>query len=203
MARNPVTPRRHWRAGPEKTSPAKPLQVLLIAMVGLAVVGIAAASVTRSDTPPSASLPLVIPTVGGSTAPGGRGAGEAAAPAAATTPFIEAAAAGSVAYGAGDFPAALTHYREAIDKNPNDAESHSNLGQVLVRMNQAEEALPHFDRAIALNPGRWAYHFNRARALAVLQRWEEAVAGYRQAQQIYPDDYAIAFNLGQALQRKG
>ena len=206
MARNPVGERRHWRAGPAqptKEAASKPLQMLLIGLVGTAVIGIAAVSLTRRETAPSAALPLVIPTVGEQVKPAETA--DATQPAAAVAPvaFVEPAAAGSEAYRSGDFTGALAQYREAVKRNPEDAEAHSNLGQVLVRMQKPEEALPHFDKAIALIGNRWAYHFNRARALGLLQRWDEAVAGYRQAQQLYPDDYAIAFNLGQALQRSG
>jgi Flp pilus assembly protein TadD len=117
--------------------------------------------------------------------------------------FLEPAASGALAYAAGDYEGALAQYRAAIERNPDDAESHSNLGQMLVRLERIEEALPHFDRAITLLPQRWTYHFNRARALALLERWDDAIAGYRQAQTIFPDDYATAFNLAQTLHRKG
>ena len=207
MARNQVTARRHWRAGPSQPSReavGKPLQMLLMAGVAIAVVGILAVSLTRRTTPPSAALPLVIPAVGQTAHPADvPPAGASGSAPVARTKFMEPASAGSSAYRAGDYGGAVAQYREAVNRNPDDAEAQSNLGQVLVRMQQVEEALPHFDRAIALIPNRWAYHFNRARALGLLERWEEAVAGYRQAQQLYPQDYAIAFNLGQALQRAG
>lgn len=125
------------------------------------------------------------------------------ADAAARPAFLDPAGAGALAYTAGNYEEALTQYRTAIERNPDDAESHSNLGQVLVRLNRAEEALPHFERALQLIPDRWAYQFNRARALGLLNRWEDAVEGYRRAQQLFPDDYATAFNLGQALHKKG
>lgn len=118
-------------------------------------------------------------------------------------PFLDPSGAASVAYGRGDMAAALSHYQDAVAKNPNDAESLSNLGQVLVRLNRAEEALPYFERAIAIIPDRWAYQFNRARALGVLGRWNEAVTSYRRAQDLFPDDYATAFNLGLALRKAG
>ena len=207
MARNPVTARRHWRAGPAqptKESAARPLQKLFFVGIGIVVLGVAGMPMMRRVTPPSAALPLVIPAVGDAAQPAGPSSAEPSTkPPAVQRSFVEAAAAGSTAYRAGDFEGAVAQYREAVQRNPDDAEAHSNLGQVLVRMKQAEEALPHFDRAIQLIPNRWAYHFNRARALGMLERWPEAVAGYRQAQQLYPDDYAIAFNLGQALQRTG
>ena len=118
-------------------------------------------------------------------------------------PFLDPPGRAAAAYHAGDLDTALAQYEEAIRRNPNDAESLSNVGQVLVRLNRAAEALPYFDRAIALIPDRWAYTFNRARALGVLGRWEESVGEYRRAQALFPDDYVTAFNLALALRRLG
>lgn len=118
-------------------------------------------------------------------------------------PFLDPPGQAAVAYAAGDMGAALGHYRRAIERNPNDAESLSNLGQVLVRLNRTPEALPYFDRAIALIPQRWAYTFNRARALGLLGRWQESVADYRRAQALFPGDYVTTFNLALALRKLG
>ena len=206
MARNPVAARRHWRAGPATPGPesaGKPLKLLLLSLAGLGAVAIVGASVTRRETPPSTTPRLEIPVVGAAGPAPETATAAAPEPAAALPAFMDADSKGAAAYRQGDYATALASYKEAVEKNPNDAEALSNLGQVLVRMQQPEAALPYFDRAIAQIPDRWAYHFNRARALGLLQRWDEAVAGYQRAQEIYPDDYAIAFNLGQALQRKG
>jgi tetratricopeptide (TPR) repeat protein len=126
-----------------------------------------------------------------------------AAPDAAERPFVDPAGKGSLAYAAGDYAASLAQYQEAVEKNPQDAESLSNLGQVLVRLNRTAEAVPYFERAVAILPGRWAYHFNLARALGLLGRTDDAIAGYRRAQQLFPNDYATAFNLGMTLHHKG
>jgi Flp pilus assembly protein TadD len=117
--------------------------------------------------------------------------------------FADPGRAGNAAYGAGNYGDALAAYRAAVEKNPNDAESWSNMGQVLVRLGRVEEALPCFDRAIQLNGDRWAYHFNLARAHGLLGRWDVAVNEYRQAQRLLPDDYAVTFNLGLALRKAG
>lgn len=127
----------------------------------------------------------------------------AAARPAADRPFIEAAGTGWAAYSSGDLPSALEAYRAAVDKNPEDAEAWSNMGQVLVKLNRPSEAIPCFDRAIALSPGRWAYRFNRGRALAVMNRLDDAIADYREAQRLFPNDYATTFNLAQTLHKKG
>jgi Flp pilus assembly protein TadD len=118
-------------------------------------------------------------------------------------PFLEPNREGGLAYEAGEYDRALALYQEAVEHNPDDAESWSNLGQVLVRLGQTAEAIPHFERAIELQGQRWAYHFNLARARGLLGQWAEAVEGYRAAQQLFPDDYATAYNLGLALRQTG
>ena len=126
------------------------------------------------------------------------------APAAnAERPFLDPSGKGTVAYSSGDYAGALARFEDAVKQNPKDAESLSNLGQVLVRMQRVAEAIPYFERACALNPDRWAYRFNLARALGLLQRWDEAIASYRQAQMLFPDDYATTFNLALAMHKKG
>lgn len=130
-------------------------------------------------------------------------AGQPAPTEPAQRPFMDSSAVAVTAYSAGDYTSALEGFQAAVEKNPQDAESLSNLGQVLVRLGRTEEAVPYFDRAIAMIPDRWAYHFNRARALGLLGRWDEAIAGYRHAQLLFPGDYATAFNLALALHKKG
>ncbi len=118
-------------------------------------------------------------------------------------PFMDPSASASVAYAAGDNAGAIEKFEAAVARNPQDAESFSNLGQVLVRMGRTEEAIPHFERACSLNPDRWTYRFNLGRALALLHRWDESVASYRRAQQLYPEDYVTTFNLALTLHKKG
>lgn len=206
MARNPVRRRpttpprpRAERDGEPKIG-AVPLITALLVIGALCAAGIA----WMAPSPAPREDPFHRPPakVAG-VAVAERNAAAAAPPAAAEPAFLDPSGAGAFAYAAGDYETALTQYQAAIDRNPDDAESHSNLGQMLVRVKRVEEAIPHFDRAIAILPQRWAYHFNRARALALLERWDEAIAGYRHAQQLFPDDYATAFNLAQTLHRKG
>jgi cytochrome c-type biogenesis protein CcmH/NrfG len=118
-------------------------------------------------------------------------------------PFMEPTGVAATAYASGNYQSAVEQYQAAIQKNPDDAEALSNLGQVLVRMGKPQEALPHFERALTLLPNRWAYRFNYARALGLANRWDEAIASYRQAQSLFADDYATTFNLALALHKKG
>lgn len=118
-------------------------------------------------------------------------------------PFLDPSGKGAVAYQSGDYAGALARYEDAVKQNPNDAESLSNIGQVLVKLGRTAEAIPYYERAASLNPDRWAYRFNLARALGLLQKWDESVASYRQAQRLFPDDYVTTFNLALALHKKG
>lgn len=119
------------------------------------------------------------------------------------TPFLDVSGAATVSYRTGNYQTALEQFEEAVRKNPNDAESLSNLGQVLVKLGRTAEAVPPLERATALNPDRWAYRFNLARALGLLGRWNESIASYQRAQQLFPDDYVTTFNLGMAFHKAG
>jgi len=118
-------------------------------------------------------------------------------------PFLDAAGKGAAAYESGDYPAALAQYQAAIEKNPQDADSLSNLGQVLVKMNRPADAIPYLERAASLSPSEWTYQFNLARALGLASRLDESIQGYRRAQQLFPDDYVTTFNLALSLHKKG
>ncbi len=160
--------------------------------------------VTRQPAPvPAPARPAADPFAARRPTPAIEGVAPSGAALPAERPFLEPSGAGVIAYGAGDLATSLEQFRTAVEQNPQDAESWSNLGQVLVKMNRTAEALPAFDRAIALLPGRWAYRFNQARALGLVGRLEESIAAYRVSQQLFPADYATTFNLALALHKKG
>lgn len=117
--------------------------------------------------------------------------------------FMDASDRGAVSYKTGDYAGALAQFEAAVAKNPRDAESLSNLGQILVRLGRTAEAIPFFERACSLMPERWAFRFNLARAHALLQQWDQAVDSYRLAQTLFPDDYVTTFNLALTLHKQG
>jgi Flp pilus assembly protein TadD len=175
-----------------------------LGLAGAFVVIVGALWFTRPPAPvPVRPGPVADPFAGRRAAVAAPATAAAAAPVPAQRPFVDTSGKGVMAYGGGDYASAVTHFQEAVATNPSDAESWSNLGQVLVRLNRTPEALPCFERAIALIPSRWAYRFNMARALGQLGRLDESIAAYREAQRLFPDDYATAFNLALALHKKG
>lgn len=117
--------------------------------------------------------------------------------------FVDERRGGGLAYEGGHYEEALSIYRAALTRDPNDSETLSNMGQVLVRLGRTDEAVPLFQRAIGLAPDRWAYRFNLARAHGLVGRWNDAVAEYQAARQLFPNDYATEFNLGLALHKAG
>lgn len=118
-------------------------------------------------------------------------------------PFLDAQGAGAAAYEAGDYAAALAQFQAAIEKNPQDTDSLSNLGQVLVKMNRPADAIPYLSRAVSLSPDQWTYQFNLARALGLAGRMDESIQAYRRAQQLFPDDFVTTFNLALSLHKRG
>ena len=118
-------------------------------------------------------------------------------------PFLDPAGVATVAYASGDYATSLAQFQAAIAHNPQDADSLSNLGQVLVRLNRPADAIPYLQRAVAIAPDRWAYQFNLARALGLMGRMAESIQTYRHAQELFPDDYVTAFNLALALHKNG
>jgi predicted TPR repeat methyltransferase len=93
-------------------------------------------------------------------------------------------------------------YRKIIGLQPDLAEAHNNLGDILLKSNRLLEAKLHFSRAIALKPSIGAFHNNLANALSAEGQHHEAIAAYRKALSFHP--LADAHNgLGSALGHVG
>jgi Flp pilus assembly protein TadD len=155
---------------------------------------VGAAPVPRKVSPPASEAAPATPTAidpftAGSSAP------------AQTAPDTRRD--GSGAFAAGDYASARNFYQSAVDKNPNDAEAHSNLAQALERLGQIDDAVKHLERAVSLVPDKWAYRANLAHALSSAEKWDRAVTEYREAVRLSPADHATQYNLALALYKKG
>ncbi len=200
-------PARVQAAAPAET-PGEPAWIwghwplLLAALGGVVVVGGVVVILRAGYQPPPPATPLSRPLIASSPADAPRPkATEAPAP--LVPPVADPQLLGTVSYHEGDYQSAYERYRAAIGRNPNDAESLSNCGQVLIRLGRTEESVPLFERAAQLNPRRWAYRFNLARACGLLGQWDRAVREYQAAAQLFPDDHATEYNLGMALHKRG
>ncbi len=196
-------------AAAEAAATSRRLTRITIGILGAFVLLLGALWLVRDPAPRQVAIPSSPPDPFADRRPAGKpvraAAAEAGEAVAAEGPpaFLEASGAGTLAYDSGDYDTALERFQAAIDKNPEDAESLSNLGQVLVKLGRTPEAIPYFERATRLMPTRWAYQFNLARAQGLLGNWDDAIATYRRAQELFPNDYATTFNLALALHKKG
>jgi tetratricopeptide (TPR) repeat protein len=83
-------------------------------------------------------------------------------------------------------------YRQAIAASPNNVESLSNLGAVLLEEERADEAVEPLEQALRLNPNHAEALCNLGMVRNVLDQYDAALTLFRQALQIRPD-YAEAY----------
>jgi len=100
-------------------------------------------------------------------------------------------------WGARDVDAAERSLRQALALNPNLAQGHNWLGNVLIARAKTEEALQSLQRARDLDPFSPLMHRDVSWVLMALGRCEEAVAGAQTALELDPN-HATAY---MALQR--
>jgi Flp pilus assembly protein TadD len=157
-------------------------------------------------TPPAPAksvAPPVVSTPEDASAPPVEASAKPLAQMARDRPFLDPAGAGAAAYQDGDFATALAQFQAAVEKNPQDADALSNLGQVMVKMNRPADAIAYLSRAASLAPDQWTYEFNLARALGLVGRLDESIQAYRRAQELFPNDYVTTFNLALSLHKQG
>lgn len=81
---------------------------------------------------------------------------------------------GIEAHRAGRFKEALSHYRTALARAPEDAEITSLIGLSLAKSGRAGEALPYLERAVAREPDQAGFRLNLAEGLIALKEFGRA-----------------------------
>ena len=98
-----------------------------------------------------------------------------------------------------DLEEAISHLRESLRINPDDAEAHNNMGGVYQRRGRYEEAIEEHQIALRLNPQLVEARYNIGVCLQALNQMEQARAQYEEAIRAQPD-YAMAhYNLATTL----
>jgi len=69
--------------------------------------------------------------------------------------------------------------REALRVNPEDANAHCNLANILVKRGRLEDAITHYTVAIRINPDFAAAHNNLGVALKRKGRYTDAIRHFR------------------------
>jgi len=86
---------------------------------------------------------------------------------------------------------------------PNDADVHSNLGNILSDLGRLDEAEASYRRALQINPHNANVYSNLGITLSDLGRLDEAEASYLRALQIKPDSAEAHISLGNTLHKQG
>ncbi len=101
------------------------------------------------------------------------------------------------------YAAAAVEFRKALELDPDEAQSHNNLGLALVETGKVEEGMEHYRKALELSPGYPEAHNNLGSALVRSRRLPEAVEQFEKALQSNPDHPSAHVNLGAALAQMG
>jgi tetratricopeptide (TPR) repeat protein len=93
--------------------------------------------------------------------------------------------------------------RHRLEKNPNDAVAHMNLGAILLSRLDPQAAVTELRAAARLEPNQPEVHNMLGLGLATLNRNAEAIPQYQMALRARPDYASARFNLATALAKSG
>lgn len=105
--------------------------------------------------------------------------------------------------GEGRLGEALSLYRSAMLRSPEDVEAHLGAGRTFLQLGRCLEAIEIFERAALLDEGNGAIFHQLGDANFELGRWPEAVRAYQRAVALRPEFAWSHCNLGRALARLG
>ncbi len=95
----------------------------------------------------------------------------------------------------GRLPDATVCFQQALLHQPDDPDTHGNLGIILLHLGRLDEAALHFREGLRLQPENAEFHFNLGVVLHKNGRLDDAAAAYRQALQRKPDHVDALNNL--------
>jgi tetratricopeptide (TPR) repeat protein len=101
------------------------------------------------------------------------------------------------------YAAAAAEFGKALELDPDEAQTHNNLGLALVETGRAAEGIEHYRRALDLSPGYPEAHNNLGSALVRGHHLPEAVEQFEKALESNPNHGSAHVNLGAALAQLG
>jgi tetratricopeptide (TPR) repeat protein len=102
-----------------------------------------------------------------------------------------------------DYRSDIAIWLDTVNKLPNNARAHENLGVALEDAGRLQEAVGHLEQVLRTHPDSANGHYNLGMTLVRLGRVEEGIAHYEQLLRRKPDDAEAHYNLGNALMRLG
>jgi Flp pilus assembly protein TadD len=94
----------------------------------------------------------------------------------------------------GQFEKAAIYFKNRVQKNPNDAYAHNELGFAYLKLGMMAEAEDEFGKALAIKPDYFEARFNRGTALMNLRRYNEASKVLGEALKQKPDHVPALIN---------
>ncbi len=98
----------------------------------------------------------------------------------------------------GDDELAAGHYAEALRLNPQYAEVHYNLGNLLLRRKDLDGAIESFTRATQIKPDLLEAHMNLGSVLAAQHKYEAAIDAFQRVLKLDPHNEMARRNLAAA-----
>ena len=107
--------------------------------------------------------------------------------------------AGTKALEAGNYPAAIAAFTEAVSKDPADIYSQFSLALAYSGVQQTDKAVEAYKKTLALKPKLYEAELNLGIVLVQASRGAEAIELLEDARAQKPNEYRPAYFLGQAL----
>lgn len=98
---------------------------------------------------------------------------------------------------------AEVQYKKALYLDTNRASTHSDYGNILIKMRRNEEAEIQYKKALSLNPNHVNAHSNYGQLLSEMRRNEEAEVQYKKALDLDPNNADTHYNYGIHLSETG
>jgi Flp pilus assembly protein TadD len=93
----------------------------------------------------------------------------------------------------------ITIWQDSVDKSPQKARPHNNLGVALADEGRHDEAIEHYLKALQINPTYPHAYSNLGLSLVKKGKVEDGIRHFLTALEINPKDYEAKSNLGVAL----
>jgi tetratricopeptide (TPR) repeat protein len=110
---------------------------------------------------------------------------------------------GFMEQGEGNLAAALAHYRQAADLQPDGPAAYFYQGIVLGTQHQGKDSLSRFQAAVWMNPQFWQAHYLLGIDLAEENKIDEAQAQFSQVVSLRPDFGKAHLNYAVAMAKQG
>ena len=97
----------------------------------------------------------------------------------------------------------ITLWSDVVEKSPNKARPHFNLGTALAKSDRIEDAIPHYLKALEINPNKAQFYVNLGDAMEKQGKPDKAFEHYKTALTLKPNLAEAHNNMGALLAKKG